>query len=181
MKYLLLLAPFAVIGLAFLPNVFIQRAKRRDSVEAVDEFRSTLPVDDTVVLQLDLEEEDLDAKWGTYWSNSRAEENALRADLNDWVGWAAALEEGFALECDRIIKQFAMDALVLQAESASRRGGWKNDLDRRSDVIVANSDHSVSKLNYQLKVEVAECTATQWSKEDALELAKLLSAEEVNS
>lgn len=178
MKYLLLLTPFVVVGLAFLPNVFIQRAKRRDSVQAVDEFRSTLPVDDTVVLQLDPEEVDLDAKWNVYWSNSRAEENALRADLNDYVGWAASLEDRFALECDRIIKQFAMDALVLQAESASRRGGWKNDLDRRSDVIVANSDHSVAKLNHQLKVEVAECTETgSWNEETERELTQLLNEE----
>lgn len=179
MKFLLLLAPFVLIGLAFVPKILIQRHDIRLDDEAIEEYRSTLPVDDTAVVPLDPEEVDLDAKWSTYWSNSRAEENALRADLNDWVGWAATLEESFALECDRIIKQFAMDALVLQAESASKRGGWKNDLDRRSDVIIANSDHSIAKLNHELKVEVAECTVTQWSKEDARQLAELLDAEEV--
>lgn len=182
-KLALVIAPLALIGLSALPKILIQRRDRRDIVEAVEEFRSTHPIDDTdTVIITDPDEVDLDAKWGAYWSNARAEENALRADLNDYVGWAAALEDRFTLDCNRIIKQFTIDALILQAESASRRGGWTSDLDRRSDVIIENSDHSISKLNHELKVEVAECTATgSWNEETERELIELLTAEGVRS
>jgi hypothetical protein len=177
----LIFTVITLVGLPFLPKVLIEHRDRRLTVEAIDEYRGTLPNDDTVVLTLDPEEVDLDVKWNAYWANSRAEENALRADLNDYVGWAAALEERFALDCDRIIKQFTVDAITLQAESASRRSGWVNDIDRRSDLIIQSVDGNLATLSHQLKVEVAECTATQWTKDDATALAAYIDLEEVRS
>jgi hypothetical protein len=175
---LLVLAAVLIVALSALPKMLIERNDKRAVIEAVDEYRSTLPIDDTVTV-VDSSDIDLDAKWNTYWANSRAEENALRADLNDWVGWAAELEDRFILDCNRVIKQFTVDAITLQAETASRLGGWKSDVDRRSDVIIANSDHSIAKLNHALKIEVAECTATQWTKEDGEALAAYIDSEEV--
>jgi len=177
LKVLLLVSPIILILLSALPKVLIERSRRRYVEESIDEYRSTHPVDETTNVTAD--DVDLDAKWDVYWSNSRAEENALRADLNDWVGWTSTLEERFALDCDRVIKQFAIDAIVLQAETASRCGGWKNDLDRRSDLIIANSGHSIPNLNRALKVEIAECTATEWTKEDGEALAAYIDSEEV--
>jgi hypothetical protein len=182
LKIAFVTAPLVIIAAAFLPKILIQRHDRQLDDQAIEEFRSTLPVDETVVITLDPEEVDLDAMWAAYWSNSRAEENALRADLNDWVGWAAALEDRFALECDRIVKEFAVAAITLQAETASVKGGWKSDVDRRADVIIQRVDGSVAKLNHELKVEVAECTATgSWNEETERQLTALLSGEEVNT
>jgi hypothetical protein len=163
---------------AFLPKVIIERHDKRAVIEAVDEYRSTLPVDDTVAVVTDPSDVDLDAKWNTYWANSRAEENALRADLNDWVGWAAELEERFTLDCDRVIKQFAIDAETLQADLGSRLGGWENDVDRRSDILIQRTGGSLAVLKHELQVELAECTATQWTTADGEALAAYIDEEE---
>lgn len=122
------------------------------------------------------EPDDLDAKWSAYWANSAAQDNALRADLNDYVGWAATLEERFTLDCDKVIKDFAINAIIRQAETASTWGGWKNDIERRADLLVASVDHDLAKLNHQLRVEVAECTETgSWNEETERELKEMLS------
>lgn len=122
------------------------------------------------------EPDDLDAKWGAYWANSAAQDNALRADLNDYVGWAARLEERFTLDCDKVIKNFAINAITRQAETASTWGGWKSDVERRGDLLVASVDHDLAKLNHQLRVEIAECTETgSWNEETERQLKELLS------
>ena len=119
--------------------------------------------------------DDLDAKWSAYWANSRAQDNALRADLNDYVGWAANLEHSFALDCDRIVKDFAIAAVSRQAETASAWGGWRNDVDRRADLIVASVGGSLATLNHDLRVEAAECTATgSWNEQTERELKEML-------
>lgn len=123
------------------------------------------------------EPDDLDAKWATYWANSQAYDNALRADLNDYVGWAASLEERFALDCDQVVKRFAITAVMRQAELASEWGGWACDIERRADIIVEHVGGSLAAFNHELRVEIAECTETAWTEADAQALAEHVDAE----
>ncbi len=176
------LAPFA--GLAAVLALFvygISYARRMDAGRTRDQRANAVAIAvyrHEMGLSLDPEADaapepdDLDAKWGAYWANSAAQDNALRADLNDYVGWAATLEERFALDCDRVIKNFAITATQVQAEMGSGYGGWSSDIERRASLIVKRVGGSLATFNHELRVEVAECTETAWTEADGLALAE---------
>ncbi|HEX5997289.1 MAG TPA: hypothetical protein VFY84_19285 [Jiangellales bacterium] len=176
-KALLLLALPVLVGLSALPGALIKRSRSRVAVQNVADFRDTLPAPADALD--DPEQAELDAKWSAYWANSRAQDNALRADLNAYVGEMAGLEERFSIECDQVVKRFTISALARQREIASGWGGWRSNVEREADLIVERVGHSLPVLAHELAVEKAECTDTgSWNEAVQAELIEILNSED---
>jgi hypothetical protein len=165
LKIVLFLTPVALVLATMLPGRLIRRRARREAMQAVADFRDTLPPE--VELDADAEQVTLDAKWELYWRESAAYAQALTADINAYVGDVAAIVDRFEQACDARIKRFTIEAIEIEQERASEWGGWSSNIDREASKIIAKARGSLALFNHQLRVEVAECTQTQWTQADS--------------
>lgn len=175
-KIALVLAPFVLVGLSALPKFIIQWHSRRLDVLGVADFRSSL--ESTVI---DDEQVELDERWERYWAQSDRDGLVLATRLVDYAADQEALVERFAGECEQIIKQFTEDAVVVYHRIGNDFGGWKNDIEREAAKFYTRAGGDIHVFSHQVAVEVAECTDTQWSHEDARQLAEYINAQEVRS